>query len=93
MTPTYGMQNTLLLTIMIMLSQSVMLVSLCVVISKASALWANAFYKSKCPSVCPSLHPSLKLQQQKNLADFALQNKVETTLPNGSATSGQRAYR
>ena len=26
-------------------------------------------------------------------ADFALQNKVETTLPNGLKTSGQRAYR
>ena len=24
-------------------------------IFKASTLWANAFYKSKCPSVCPSL--------------------------------------
>ena len=23
---------------------------------KASALWANGFYKSKCPSVCPSVH-------------------------------------
>ena len=22
---------------------------------KASALWADAFYKSKCPSVCPSV--------------------------------------
>ena len=26
-------------------------------------------------------------------ADFALQNMVETTLPNGLETSGQRAYR
>ena len=26
------------------------------------------------------------------LADFALQNKVETTLPDGLETSGQRAY-
>ena len=26
-------------------------------------------------------------------ADFALQNMVETTLPNGLDTSGQRAYR
>ena len=25
---------------------------------KASALWADAFYKSKCPSVCPSVCPS-----------------------------------
>ena len=24
-------------------------------IFKASALWADAFYKSKCPSVCPSV--------------------------------------
>ena len=24
---------------------------------KASALWADAFYKSKCPSVCPSVCP------------------------------------
>ena len=27
------------------------------------------------------------------LADFALQNMVETTLPNGMETSGKRAYR
>ena len=27
------------------------------------------------------------------LADFALQNKVETTLPDGLQTSGGRAYR
>ena len=27
------------------------------------------------------------------LADFALQNKVETSLPDESETSGQRAYR
>jgi hypothetical protein len=27
------------------------------------------------------------------LADFALQNMVETTLPDGLETSGQRAYR
>ena len=26
------------------------------------------------------------------LADFALQNKVETTLPDGLETSGQRVY-
>ena len=26
---------------------------------KASALWANAFYKSKCTSVCPSVRPSV----------------------------------
>ena len=28
-----------------------------------------------------------------SLADFALQNMVETTLPNGLETSGRRAYR
>ena len=27
------------------------------------------------------------------LADFALQNMVETTLPDGLETSGRRAYR
>ena len=35
-------------------------------------------------------------RQTKNrffLADFSLQNKVETTLPDGLETSGQRAYR
>ena len=34
-------------------------------------------------------------QTKKNsfLADFALQNKGETTLPNGLETSGQTAYR
>ena len=45
-------------------------------IFKASALWADAFYKSKCPYV----------------ADFALQNMVETTLPDELETSGQRVY-
>ena len=28
-----------------------------------------------------------------NFADFALQNMVETTLPNGLETSGRRVYR
>ena len=28
---------------------------------KASALWADAFYKSKCPSVCVSVCPSVCL--------------------------------
>ena len=28
---------------------------------KASALWAHAFYKSKCPSVCPCVGPSVCL--------------------------------
>ena len=28
-------------------------------IFKASALWADAFYKSKCPSVCRSIRPSV----------------------------------
>ena len=37
----------------------------------------------------------LKLPRKKKLffADFALQNMVETTLPDGLETSGQRAYR
>ena len=30
-------------------------------IFKASALWADAFYKSKCPSVCPSVCLSVRL--------------------------------
>ena len=30
-------------------------------IFKASALWANAFYKLKCPSVCPSVCPSFRV--------------------------------
>ena len=36
-----------------------------------------------------------KLPNKKNsfLADFALQNKVETTLPDELETSGRRAYR
>ena len=37
----------------------------------------------------------LNRQTKKNvffLADFALQNKVETMLPNGLETSGLRAY-
>ena len=37
----------------------------------------------------------LKSPQKKKVffADFALQNMVETTLPDGLETSGQRAYR
>ena len=37
----------------------------------------------------------IKLSNIKNsfLADFALQNMVETTLPDGLETSGRRAYR
>ena len=40
-------------------------------------------------------HFCCKIAKQKNicLADFALQNKVETTLPYGLKPSGQRAYR
>ena len=38
-----------------------------------------------------------KITKQKKkvffFTDFALQNKVETTLPDGLETSGQRAYR
>ena len=36
----------------------------------------------------------LKLPNKKTkiLADFALQNMMETTLPDGLETSGQRAY-
>ena len=108
---------------------------------KASALWAYAFYKSKCPSVCPSVcvftfevpfkrlfaplpkvgcpifleirnpwgkimerslrfkHFSLEVVENRRekrfffLSDFALQNMVETTLPDGLETSGQRVYR
>ena len=33
----------------------------CICIFKASALWADAFYKSKCPSVCPSVRLSVCL--------------------------------
>ena len=38
---------------------------------------------------------SIIAKQKKSffLADFSLQNKVETTLPNGLETSGRRAYR
>ena len=112
---------------------------------KASALWADAFYKSKCPPVCPCVclsvcvftfevpfkrlfaptsrsrmsnifrdseslgkvversglsleHFCLKIVRNRRakkvfFADFALQNMVETTLPDGLKTSGQRAYR
>ena len=114
-------------------------------IFKASALWADAFYKSKCPSVCLSVclfvrlsvcsllevpfnglfaptsrsrmsnifrdseslgksngkkwshiqtflfGSGLKSPRKKKFffADFALQNMVETTLPDGLETSGQ----
>ena len=108
------------------------------VIFKASALWADAFYKSNCPSVslsvrvcvcsllryrlnvflpplpkigCPIFleiqNPWGKVLERSGLrlehfclkivkncrADFALQNMVETTLPDGLETSGRRAYR
>jgi hypothetical protein len=33
----------------------VILVTALLITFKASALWADAFYKSKCPSVCPSV--------------------------------------
>ena len=59
-------------------------------IFKASALWADAFYKSKCPYVCVCLCVCVCVHF---LADFALQNMVETTLPDGLETSGQREYR
>ena len=116
-------------------------------IFKALALWADAFYKSKCPSVRPCVCPSVCLftfevpfkrlfapTSQKRMsnifrdleslgksngkkwshiwtflfencqksprkkkffvvADFALQNMVETTLLDGLETSGRRAYR
>ena len=44
------------------------------------------------------LHLEVVLKRQTNkkkffLSDFALQNKVETTLPDGLDTSSQRAYR
>ena len=40
-----------------------------------------------------SLEVVEKRQKKKKLfADFAFQNKVETTLPDGLKTSGQRAY-
>ena len=102
---------------------------------KASALWADAFYKSKCSSVCSLLRyhlnvflpplpevgcpifleslgkssgkkwshiwtflfeNCLKSPRKKKkcfLADFALQNMVETTLTDGLETSGRRGYR
>ena len=47
---------------------------------KALALWADAFYKSKCPKLV-------------FFADFALQNMVETKLPDGLETSGGRVHR
>ena len=114
-------------------------------IFNASALWADAFYKSKCPSVCLSVcvcvcsllgyrlnvfslpllevgcpifleirNPWGKVMERSGLrfehfflkivknrranifssffSDFAFQNMVETTLPDGLETSGQRAY-
>ena len=108
---------------------------------KASALWADAFYKLKCLSVCVCVCSLLryrlnvflpplpevgcpifleiqnpwgkvversglrfenfclkkvknrrKKKEEKNCADFALQNMVETTLPDGLETSGRRAH-
>ena len=87
-------------------------------IFKASALWADAFYKSKCPYICLSvclfvclftfevlfngLFAPTSRSRMSNIfrdseslgifADFALQNMVETTLPDGLETSGQRVY-
>ena len=98
-----------------------------VIFFKASALWADAFYKSICPSVCLSVCLSVRLftfevpfnglfaptsrRRMSNifrdseslgksksiffyfLAEFGLQNMVETTLPDGLETSGRRVYR
>ena len=119
-------------------------------IFKALAFWADAFYKSICPSICPCVRVSvclcvrvftfevplkrlfaptfqsrmsnifkdleslgksngkklyqiwifffescLNLPRKKRFvffADFALQHMVETTLPDGLETSGQRVY-
>ena len=65
---------------------------------KASALWADAFYKLICPSVClfVCLSACLSVRVFTSwifFADFVLQNMVETTLPDGLKTSGWRAYR
>ena len=39
-------------------------------IFKASALWADAFYKSKCPSVCPSVCLSVRSLLRYHLTVF-----------------------
>ena len=39
------------------LNQYQLILPYLLMIFKASALWANAFYKSKCPSVCLSVCP------------------------------------
>ena len=40
------------------------------VIFKAIALWAYAFYKSKCPSVCVSLEERAVYQPKQSEVDF-----------------------
>ena len=37
--------------------------------------------------------PKIAAEKRLFFADFALQNMVETTLPDGLETSGQRVYR
>jgi hypothetical protein len=44
-------------------------------------------------NVCLEVVKNRRAKKKFFFADFALQNMVETTLPNGLETSGQRAYR
>ena len=53
---------------------------------KALALWADAFYKLKCPSVCPSVRPrvhfggTIKIALQGTTKDSLPQVKLGKTL-------------
>ena len=44
-------------------------------------------------NVCLEVVKNRRAKKKFFFADFALQNMVETTLPDGLETSGQRAYR
>ena len=43
------------------LKQQACLCNINVAVFKALALWADAFFKSKCPSVCPCVCPCVRL--------------------------------
>ena len=42
---------------------------------------------------CLKIVKNRRAKKKKIVAEFTLQNMVETTLPDGLDTSGQRAYR
>ena len=66
----------------------------CPIFLEIRNLWVKVMERSGLRLEHLCLEVELNRQKKKFfLADFALQNKVETTFPDGLETSGQRAYR